>query len=296
MSDGDESDQEPTRRSVLRTAVAASGATALAGCLDEDIEITVSSDSDDTEASGDAGPSTGPGGGSESPDDSGDDSEFTDDGDVGDPTDEDGADDGEGDAGSKDKADDPSGDDADDEDGTDSEDDVGEDDDDDGDDESKDLEPSFSEDCIGVDPSNLQIDEISGNRWRVSSGRAGLLVFDGKENAENATEIIEHYGFTSICFVGRPDPPMTYWLVDGDAPSAPGSVEGGEDCINVDPSNVQIDEVSGNRWRVRSRNSALLMFDEKENAEKAKAIIEHYGFTSICFVGRPDPSMTYWTS
>ncbi|MCW8172160.1 hypothetical protein D8S78_04060 [Natrialba swarupiae] len=206
--------------------------------------------------------------------------------------------------GSKDDADDPSeDDDADDEDGAGDEDDAGEDDDTDDeddagedDDESKHLEPSFSEDCIGVDPSNVQIDEISGNRWRVSSGRAGLLVFDEKENAENATEIIEHYGFTSICFVGRPDPSMTYWLTDGDAPSAPGSVDGGEDCINVDPSNIQIDEVSGNRWRISSGRAGLLVFDEKENAENAAEVIEHYGFTSICFVGRPDPSMTYWTS
>ncbi|MEY7850146.1 twin-arginine translocation signal domain-containing protein [Natrarchaeobius sp. A-rgal3] len=309
MSDGDGSDREPTRRSVLRTAVVASGATALAGCLDEDIEITISSDSDDAEASGDASPSTDSGGSSDSTDDSSDDPDFTDDGDVEDPTDGDGADDG-GDAGSKDDADDPSeDDDADDEDGagddddagedddTDDEDDAGEDDDaDDEDDESKDLELSFSEDRIGFDPSNVQIDEVSGNRWRISSGHVGLLVFDEKENAEKATEVIEQYGFTSICFIGRPDPSMTYWLTDGDAPSASGPVDGGEDCIGIDPSNVQIDEVSGNRWRISSGHVGLLVFDEKENAEKATEVIEQYGFTSICFIGRPDPPMTYWTS
>ncbi|WP_165875347.1 hypothetical protein [Natrarchaeobius chitinivorans] len=309
MPDSNRSDRKPTRRSMLRAAVAASGATALAGCLGDDIEITINSGSDDEGAGSDDGSGTGSDGDSESTGDSGEDSEAADHGDDGSDDDTEhadhGDDDSDDDLGSTDGGDetDPAEEDDDetapveeDDDETDSaeEDDNDEKDPDEEDDDEP--KPSFSEDCINVDPSDLTIDEISGNRWRVRSGRSALLIFDEKENAEDAKAIIEHYGFTSYCFVGRPDPPMTYWLENGNAPSASGSFGGSEDCINIDPSDLTIDEISGNRWRVRSGRSALLIFDEKENAEDAKAIIEHYGFTSYCFVGRPDPPMTYWTS
>ena len=74
-----------------------------------------------------------------------------------------------------------------------------------------DTAPSFSEDCIIVDPTNLTLEEISGGRWRLSSGSSALIVADEKDDAEAAKAIIEHYGFTRNCFVGRPDPAMTYW-------------------------------------------------------------------------------------
>ncbi|GAB3039486.1 hypothetical protein GCM10025298_30780 [Natronobiforma cellulositropha] len=262
--------------------VAASGTAALAGCTfqydDDGFEVSLDSDDSD-DASDDSG--TGDDSSSEPSDDTAtDDTAGSTDDDGSDSTDDDGTDSTDDDA--TDPADD---------DGTD----AADDDDDDPGETDDEATLSFSEDCIGVDPSNLAIDELSGNRWRISSGNVGLLVFDEKEHAEAGKEIIEHYGFTSICFVRRPDPSMTYWLVDGDAPTASGTPAGGEDCIGVDPSDLAIDEISGDRWRIRSGNTGLIVFDEKENAERAKEVIEHYGFTSICFVGRPNPPMTYWT-
>ncbi|ARS89573.1 hypothetical protein [Natrarchaeobaculum aegyptiacum] len=305
------SDWDVDRRRLLGLAGSA-GTVALAGCtIDEDgIRISFGDDPADPDSGDGAGstdPDSGDGAGSTDPD-SGDGAGSTDpDSGDGDGADDggaggesgDGADDEEGD-GEDDGADKEAGDSADDEeeekgseDGADDEEDASDDSDADGEDDG-DPEPTFSEDCINVDPTNLSIDSISGGRWRIRSGRSALLIFDEKENAERAKTIIEHYGFTSYCFVGRPDPPMTYWLVDGSAPSASDSPGFSEDCINVDPTNLSIDSISGGRWRIRSGSSALLIFDEKENAETAKAIIEHYGFTSYCFVGRPDPPMTYW--
>lgn len=263
-----------SRRTLLRAVVAASGTAALAGCTFQydDDGFEVSFDSDDSDGVGDDSSS-------EPRDDTAtDDTADSADDDAADSTDDDGTD--SADDGPTDSIDD---------DGTDSA-----DDDDDPGETDDDATLSFSEDCIGVDPSNLAIDVISGDRWRVRSGNSALLIFDEKENAEHGKEIIEHYGFTSYCFVRRPDPSMKYWLADGNTPTASETPAGGEDCINVDPSNLVIDEISGDRWRVRSGSSALLIFNEKENAERAKEIIEHYGFTRYCFVGRPDPPMTYW--
>ena len=160
-------------------------------------------------------------------------------------------------------------------------------------DNSSDL--SFNEDCTNVDPTNLTIEEISGDRWRVNSGNIPLVIFDEESKAETAVEIIEHYGFTSYCYVDRPDPPMTYWRTNGEAPSTSSAPAVAEDCISIDPENLTIEEISGDRWRVNSGNIGLVTFDEESNAETAVEIIEHYGFTSYCFVDRPDPPMTYWT-
>ncbi|WP_255192118.1 hypothetical protein [Natronobeatus ordinarius] len=285
-------------RRQLLGIVATTGATALAGCtfeLDDDgFEVGFGSDDDPEgdateevrgEGNGAADPE-----GPEGEDDDLDDEGETAEGKMDDPDDEGDDPDDETDE-SGEEEDDPDGE-------TDENEDEEDDPDDETDengDEEDDPEPPFSEDCIGIDPTDLAIEEISGGRWRVNSGRSGLLVFDEKDDAETAKAILEHYEFTSFCFVARPDPPMTYWLTDGDAPSASSAPAGGEDCIGVDPTDLAIEEISGGRWRVNSGRRALLIFDEKDDAETAKAIIEHYEFTSFCFVARPDPPMTYWT-
>ena len=167
-------------RRQLLGIVATTGATALAGCT-----FGVGSGSDDDDPEADASEEVrGEGDGAADPEGpEGEDDDLDDEGET-----------AEG------KMDDP--------------DDEGDDPDDETDeseDEEDDPEPPFSEDCIGIDPTDLAIEEISGGRWRVNSGRSGLLVFDEKDDAETAKAIIEHYEFTSICFVARPDPPMTYW-------------------------------------------------------------------------------------
>lgn len=49
-------------------------------------------------------------------------------------------------------------------------------------------------------------------------------------------------------------------------------------------------------WTIVDDNQKLLDFGGlQENAERAKAVIVHYGFDRICFVGRPYPQMMYFT-
>lgn len=73
--------------------------------------------------------------------------------------------------------------------------------------------PAFDQDCIGHDPDAIEIEEHSGG-YRIVEGGHILLAFDAFENAKKARDVIKHYGFTQHCFVGRPDPPMRYWLAD----------------------------------------------------------------------------------
>ncbi len=68
-----------------------------------------------------------------------------------------------------------------------------------------------------------------------------------------------------------------------------------DDCLWLDPGKAQARQVAG-RWTIVDGDQDVLDFGASEaNAERAKAVIRHYGFDRICFVGRPDPPMMYFT-
>ena len=119
-----------------------------------------------------------------------------------------------------------------------------------------------------------------------------MLDFGSNEaEAREALRIIRYYGMNSQCFVGRPNPSMTYWLVNGSAPvvSMPG-----EDSVGFNPWNIEVRWIGG-RWKIVEGNHWILDFGSREDeARQALCIIQKYGFTRICFVGRPNASMTYF--
>jgi len=149
----------------------------------------------------------------------------------------------------------------------------------------------LQEDCVSFNYRNLELQQIGGS-WKVVEGGHWLLDFGGnKAEAELALKTIRHYKMNSHCFVGRPNSSMDYWLADGKAPV--GSMAG-EDAIKFDPEKIEVKQISG-RWKIVEGDHWILDFaGERDEAEAALRIIRKYGFSYICFVGRPDPSMTYF--
>ena len=67
------------------------------------------------------------------------------------------------------------------------------------------------EDAIDFSPATLDVRKI-GQRWKIADGNHWLLDFGPAEgNAKLSLHFIKKYGFTKICFVGRPNPPMIYF-------------------------------------------------------------------------------------
>jgi hypothetical protein len=67
------------------------------------------------------------------------------------------------------------------------------------------------EDAIPFNPLNISASKINGT-WKVVDGSHYILDFGPKEaEARIAVDIIRFYGFNMICFVGRPNAPMTYF-------------------------------------------------------------------------------------
>lgn len=47
--------------------------------------------------------------------------------------------------------------------------------------------------------------------WKIADGNSRLLDFAGNQaEAQQAHAIIDKYGNSRICYVGRPNPPVTY--------------------------------------------------------------------------------------
>ncbi|MFX1475845.1 MAG: hypothetical protein ACFFCO_10280 [Promethearchaeota archaeon] len=149
----------------------------------------------------------------------------------------------------------------------------------------------IQEDCIGFHPDRIEVKRVSG-RWKIVEGSHWILDFENLEaEARLAFSIIKHYRMDQICFVGRPDPSMTYFLSRRRAPKGPFP---GEDAIAFNPKKIEVKQISG-RWKIVEGSHWIMDFETNAGeAREAFQIIKKYGFKYICFVGRPDPSLTYF--
>lgn len=69
----------------------------------------------------------------------------------------------------------------------------------------------IKEDCIAFDNRHAEVKQAQG-RWKVATGNMWLLDFAGnKAQADQALRVIRKYRMNKQCFVGRPNPPMTYF-------------------------------------------------------------------------------------
>jgi hypothetical protein len=147
------------------------------------------------------------------------------------------------------------------------------------------------EDCISIDYSKVSL-ALIGNRYKIVQGTMWLLDF-GMDiaSATKALNIIKFYKFTQQCFVGRPNPSMQYYLCNSTSPVGAFS---GEDAIGFNPSAIKVKKIN-NSWKIVEGSHWIMDFASSETeALTAFAIIQKYGFNKICFVGRPNASMTYF--
>lgn len=146
------------------------------------------------------------------------------------------------------------------------------------------------EDCIGFNTGNTAVSSIEG-RWKIIDGTHFLFDFgNNRDEARSALRIIRHYHLNQSCFVGRPDPSLSYLLNGG---SAPAGAVSGEDCIAFNANNISVSNIKG-RWKIVEGNHWMFDFGNNQaEANQALAVIRKHGFTHSCFVGRPKPSFSY---
>ncbi|HKI61722.1 MAG TPA: hypothetical protein VKA31_05465 [Mariprofundaceae bacterium] len=152
-------------------------------------------------------------------------------------------------------------------------------------------QPAAAEDCIAFNPDNVRV-SLHGARWKITEGNHWMYDFaSDRMEATQAYEIIRHYRANQSCYVGRPNPSMHYLLVSGQAPS--GGMRN-EDCIAFNPSLLAVHQAAGS-WKIVEGNHWLMDFGSNQaEAQQSLDVIRRHGFTFACYVGRPDPSFTYW--
>lgn len=148
---------------------------------------------------------------------------------------------------------------------------------------------SLKEDCLSFAPNRLEV-RRDNNKWLLTDGRSRMMLFDNRSEAIQALNVIKYYGMNKHCFVGRPGPSMEYWLVGNRAPS--GAMPN-EDCIAFNPANLRIKQ-EGSQWLMTDGRSRMRMFPNRQETKQALAVIRKYDFNQTCYIGRPDPSMTYF--
>ena len=149
------------------------------------------------------------------------------------------------------------------------------------------------EDCIRFNPDQVEASRENG-RWKIVEGSHWMFDFGSgrraRREARQALRVIRRYNMTESCFVGRPDPEFKYLLTRRAAPR--GRIEN-EDCINFNERNLRIRR-DGRRWLMTDGRSRMLLFDRAREAYKALFLIQYYGFSQHCFVGRPNADFEYW--
>ncbi len=148
-----------------------------------------------------------------------------------------------------------------------------------------------SRDCVSFDPYGLRLQKVRGH-WRIIYGTRTLKDFKKSlKEARRSLAIIRHYRFNRQCTVGRTTPFMEYYLTGNRPPASPMP---GEDCIGFNPYTLKVMKLEG-RWQLANNTRWILDFKHKRRlARKSLRVIRRYRFRKICFVGRPQPSLTYF--
>jgi hypothetical protein len=157
------------------------------------------------------------------------------------------------------------------------------------------------ENCIAFDPAQVTIRNVEGI-WKVVVGDIWMLDFaDNQTNAQKALDIIRHYKLSYRCFVGGPDSPMQYYLINSSkgivaAPIGPSLPGGGEECVPFNPQNTIVRQIGGT-WKVVDGDHWIVDLGvSHDNANKALQIIKKYNFDHLCSVGGPGPNMMYFVT
>jgi hypothetical protein len=149
----------------------------------------------------------------------------------------------------------------------------------------------MAEDCLPMNPNAIRVVQRSGG-WAVTAGHGTPAFAPTKSEARKIARQMRRHGIAKNCYIGRPNASMKYSLTA--AHKAPKGAVQGEECIGFNKHNLSIRRDGGGHWLLTDGRSRMETFPSKREAKMGLAVVKKYGFTKQCFVGRPDPSFSYW--
>ncbi len=147
--------------------------------------------------------------------------------------------------------------------------------------------PVSPEDCLAYNRTGLDI-RPEGSRFLLTDGVSRMLILDTAADAQAALAVAQ--ASSAQCFVGRPDPELTYWRPLGTG--APAVAD--PDCVAHDRNELRL-VGEGSRWRLLDGpNHLMATFSSEADAGRGMVVaMEH---DQRCFVGRSSPpaETSYW--
>jgi hypothetical protein len=149
---------------------------------------------------------------------------------------------------------------------------------------------SHSEDCLSLDNDRLSI-EHHDDHWTIVEGDSHYVTTaPTQDEAEEILDVIDQYDLDQVCYVGGPDPSMTYWLSSGEPPAG---YTAQQDLLEYDMHSYDVLEEEHGLTITDGRSRILTCSNYREAAEILRTLRE-YRFDKHGFVGRPDSSMQYF--
>lgn len=156
-----------------------------------------------------------------------------------------------------------------------------------------------NEDCVYFDPDAVSVSR-QGGAWRLderlADGRTHQIITagDNRREANLTLALVRHYRLDQVCFVGRPNPSAMYFLSAG---SAPAGAYGGDDCTPINPAGSRVVKDRG-KWKIiedlPDGRYSLAVFPNPGEAYRTLDIWRQRDFRFSCYVGRPDPAVSYY--
>lgn len=128
-----------------------------------------------------------------------------------------------------------------------------------------------------------------GRRWLLTAGDLILKDFGRRESeARQALRLIQELHLNQYGTVGTPSPIMEYWLTDGQAPQG---LTPGLHHLSLDVATLRVERIQS-QWCLRDARTIFFNFGfHGDEAARALAIIQQYGFTDIVVIGPAQPAM-----
>lgn len=143
---------------------------------------------------------------------------------------------------------------------------------------------------VHFDPLQAELRWQAGS-WQLWSGEVLLKDFGTHlAEARQALYLVRLLHWTEHGTLGTPRPILEYWLSNGQAPQGSGVGQ----LLPLDQATLRVEMLQG-QWWVRDAQRLLFNFGvQQEEAQKALALLRHYGFTHVGYVGWPQPLLIYF--
>jgi hypothetical protein len=148
--------------------------------------------------------------------------------------------------------------------------------------------PAAAEPLVPFDAASIDV-RFQGGRWVWTDGRSELRDFGPHQaEARAALQMARELRPTHYGAIGAPRPALEYWLTDGKAPAG---ILSQREVVPFEPDQLRVEQLNG-VWVLRDPAQVLCNFGANaDDAQRALAVCQRYGFNQIGLIGRPSPVM-----